>query len=937
MTQETFPLAAASAFFLNLKLASNYAPPDVTGELEGQFLAPKAQVVDAIVQLIQNELKTGFAYQFYANTLRDLSRNGIAEEFLDHASEETEHADWLMQRLAVLAGTAQIPDVPAPPPVTDPLHIIQTMIRIEQEGIAKWRLLRSLIGDENPMRFKVEEYLTREQHHLDELWQLLPHTPDAGEKKATALPTATSDLLVQMGRAGQLAPHLQKEFSRNLMNHQIGGAVAGGLIGGGVGALSADPEKGESRLTRGLIGATAGAGLGGLAGRYGTRRIPGLNKELPIAQESGSLSPLLNNTPEGMELRDELLKKLHSGSEKMLKDDTPHTHVLTYGSLGKPTEADLVHPVRTIQGEKGSYTLPEHPAYPGAVSPSAASGPAVPPPDGVAPSTLNAVGGFNNPLLKFKYDGEYNPQLAFKFAAAPPESVQDAADGLALSMMLRDTSLGLGAGNILAAIQNNPDAKGYGRAKMYGKMSLARLGGAAAGIGLGSVRTRRMREKLERGELPEEMDGQKRILPRALMGAYGLAASPEGLFALGGDIGEQHFTDRIRRMVKGASPMGMDPTIPQTLTPSGTGSLSDMLTGVDQESQHGEGLPEIPQDVAPEEIDPSLLLQLQQEEKGRVQEADEAARYFQEQAQQTQQQMQMLQQQLEQQAQQAQTIQMQLQQEQAQKQQAQQMAQQSADTATAALQQQLQMQQMALQSRQMSTTVLQQHDGLKQQIRELIDPAPPPPTPPADPAAQAVGMTQPPQGGAPQGPAVPPPEGAPGAPKTAAKYNFKALSPEARDNLSAGLAGTTVAVKAISDGIRDYRQRGPGYAMVNTGIPALMTVGQVGFNLRPGREQRAQEHVQESAKALSRAEREYDSDRTYANAMRLVAAKTQAAAAELNQNHPGAAAAAQAAATYAAGKGLTSSGMKLKQFVEQMDRSINDPLLKRAPNNPKEI
>jgi bacterioferritin (cytochrome b1) len=166
-------LAENSSFLVWLKTAA-YAPPDTTGALEGKFNAPVAKVISAIKDIIQNELKTGFAYHFYGNNLRGQSHHSIAEEFEDHAADEAEHAEYLMRRLSVIAGPVQLEDVPAPPPASSPEQIIDTMIRIEQEGIAKWRLLLSLLGDDNPMHIKVEEYLSNEQEHLDELMQLRP-------------------------------------------------------------------------------------------------------------------------------------------------------------------------------------------------------------------------------------------------------------------------------------------------------------------------------------------------------------------------------------------------------------------------------------------------------------------------------------------------------------------------------------------------------------------------------------------------------------------------------------------------------------------------------------------------------------------------------------------------------------------------------------------
>lgn len=183
---EGIPLTDAAHYFIGLKnfektadesnvASSEYAPPDQTGQLEGQFAVPVERVLEHMAKMVQNELKTQYSYMVYANSLRDFAHHSIAEEFEDHAHNETEHADFLLRRMAVLGGPIHVPDIPAPPAATDPADIIQTMVRIEQEGIQNWRILRQMVGDENPMKFKIEEYLTREQEHLDELWQLLPH------------------------------------------------------------------------------------------------------------------------------------------------------------------------------------------------------------------------------------------------------------------------------------------------------------------------------------------------------------------------------------------------------------------------------------------------------------------------------------------------------------------------------------------------------------------------------------------------------------------------------------------------------------------------------------------------------------------------------------------------------------------------------------------
>lgn len=194
------PLDEAAAFFLKLKTAApedGMAPPaqepmgqgaptlgapapDVTGQLEGEFAVPVEQVLPVLAMLAENEFKTMLAYHVYAESLRGLEREGIAEEFEEHAEDEISHAEFLLRRMSVLGGPIQLADIPAPPAMSDAHEIIQTMITMEQEGIAKWKELLAMLGD-NPTKYEVEAFLTREQHHLDELWQLLPWDGQAAQ------------------------------------------------------------------------------------------------------------------------------------------------------------------------------------------------------------------------------------------------------------------------------------------------------------------------------------------------------------------------------------------------------------------------------------------------------------------------------------------------------------------------------------------------------------------------------------------------------------------------------------------------------------------------------------------------------------------------------------------------------------------------------------
>ena len=192
----SIPLADASSFFIKLKTAAVTDPPDETGMLEGEFEAPVEEVIGVMKELVENEFKTMMAYHVYANSLRDLAHSSIAEEFEEHAEKELEHANYLLRRMSVLGGPIQIGEIEPPPASSEATDIIQTMIRYEQEGIAKWKILHSMMG-ENPSKYDIEQFLTNELHHLDELWQLLPQEAHQPVLHGKALPGMPGDPMAQ--------------------------------------------------------------------------------------------------------------------------------------------------------------------------------------------------------------------------------------------------------------------------------------------------------------------------------------------------------------------------------------------------------------------------------------------------------------------------------------------------------------------------------------------------------------------------------------------------------------------------------------------------------------------------------------------------------------------------------------------------------------------
>ena len=282
------PLTEAADFFYRVKHAGWDEPPDMAGALEGQFAAPVEQVIAQITTVITAKFQIMVAYYTFAESMRDLAQHPIGEVFHEHAGHELEAAEYYLKRAAVLGGAIHLNPIEPPPASTDPIHIIQTMIRAEQEAIANQRQLRQLVGDDNPMRIEIEEKMVQDQHHLDELWQMLPSELH-GEAGAEVAPAEAAPVAVEAPAAAKTASdkHTDQELRETGRQRAVTqlaseahrekgrrGERFGGLAGSAVGTAGGAAIGKHLGGTKGAIGGAAlGYMLGGKAGKeLGTER-----------------------------------------------------------------------------------------------------------------------------------------------------------------------------------------------------------------------------------------------------------------------------------------------------------------------------------------------------------------------------------------------------------------------------------------------------------------------------------------------------------------------------------------------------------------------------------------------------------------------------------------------------------------------------------------
>ena len=137
----------------------------------------REDVIKLLNDALATELVCVLRYKRHHFTAKGLASPKIAEEFMVHAQEETEHADQIAERIVQLGGE---PDF-APNELTKRSHAdydastdLKAMIRAnlvaERVAIEAYSQMIALIGDkDSTTRRMLEGILSQEQEHAEEL------------------------------------------------------------------------------------------------------------------------------------------------------------------------------------------------------------------------------------------------------------------------------------------------------------------------------------------------------------------------------------------------------------------------------------------------------------------------------------------------------------------------------------------------------------------------------------------------------------------------------------------------------------------------------------------------------------------------------------------------------------------------------------------------
>jgi bacterioferritin len=151
------------------------------GPVTAGYKGDRAAVLKMLNEALATELVCIMRYKRHYYTVSGRENAGIKAEFLEHANEEQEHADWLAERIVQLNGD---PDFN---PATllarshaeyDASEDVQSMVRAnliaERVAIESYRQMIERIGDSDPTtRHLLIKIMAVEEEHADDMRDLL--------------------------------------------------------------------------------------------------------------------------------------------------------------------------------------------------------------------------------------------------------------------------------------------------------------------------------------------------------------------------------------------------------------------------------------------------------------------------------------------------------------------------------------------------------------------------------------------------------------------------------------------------------------------------------------------------------------------------------------------------------------------------------------------
>lgn len=151
------------------------------GPVTDSYKADVNKVIDVLNQVLATELVCVLRYKRHYFMAQGIDAQPIADEFLQHANEEQQHADWVARRITQLNGEPDFnPEGLATRSHAEYVegHSLVEMIRedlvAERIAIESYTEIARWLGSDDPTTRKlIEDILKMEEEHADDLSNLL--------------------------------------------------------------------------------------------------------------------------------------------------------------------------------------------------------------------------------------------------------------------------------------------------------------------------------------------------------------------------------------------------------------------------------------------------------------------------------------------------------------------------------------------------------------------------------------------------------------------------------------------------------------------------------------------------------------------------------------------------------------------------------------------
>jgi bacterioferritin len=179
------------------------------GAVTDDYGLDRNQAIAVLYEALATEIVCVLRYRFHYFMATGIHSQAAKDEFLEHAKEEQEHADWLAERIKQLGGKPEMD----PAGLTARSHseykeggslteMLKEDLVAERIAIESYREMVRFFGDKDPTsRRLMERILAVEEEHADDIADLLYAQSEAGEPRKLYF----EDEVPGISKAGQKA------------------------------------------------------------------------------------------------------------------------------------------------------------------------------------------------------------------------------------------------------------------------------------------------------------------------------------------------------------------------------------------------------------------------------------------------------------------------------------------------------------------------------------------------------------------------------------------------------------------------------------------------------------------------------------------------------------------------------------------------------------